>query len=110
MVIGVDSKTMSAITRDEVQRLAALAEIDLTDAEADELTQQLIGAIEAASKVSEVAKNAGDAPEMSHPVEATNNFRPDEVVPSLSHDDALFGAPAVEEERFAVPQILGEEP
>jgi len=101
---------MSAITRDEVQRLAALAQIDLTDAEADELTQQLVGVIEETAKVSEVAKNAGDVEEMSHPVAVTNNLRPDEVSPSLTTEEALSGAPAVEEERFAVPQILGEEP
>lgn len=101
---------MSAITRDEVQRLAALAQIDLTDSEVSELTEQLSNAIESAAKVSEVAKNVGDVPQMSHPVAVTNNFRPDEVVPSLTTEQALAGAPAVEEERFAVPQILGEEP
>lgn len=101
---------MSAITRDEVQHLAALAQIDLTDSEVTELAESLSETVESAAKVSEVAKSAGDVPEMSHPVAVTNNFRPDEVVPSLSSQDALAGAPAVEEERFAVPQIIGEEP
>ena len=38
-----------------------------------------------------------------------NILRVDEVVPGLTTDEALSGAPAVEQDRFAVPQILGEE-
>lgn len=101
---------MSAITRDEVQRLASLAQIDLTDAEVDTLTGQLSESIERTRMVSEVAKNAGDVPQMSHPIAVTNNLRSDEVAASLTSEQALDAAPAVEDERFAVPQILGEEP
>ena len=57
-----------------------------------------------------VQQAAGDdVPAMSHPVPVTNVFRPDEVTPSLTPDEALAGAPASEEQRFLVPQILGEE-
>jgi aspartyl-tRNA(Asn)/glutamyl-tRNA(Gln) amidotransferase subunit C len=45
----------------------------------------------------------------SHPLSLRNVFRPDVVVPSLSPEDALSGAPAQEDQRFRVPQILGEE-
>jgi aspartyl-tRNA(Asn)/glutamyl-tRNA(Gln) amidotransferase subunit C len=38
-----------------------------------------------------------------------NVMRPDVVVPSLTPEEALSGAPAREEDRFKVPQILGEE-
>src|SRR5690625_8048763 len=101
---------MSAITRDDVQHLAALAQIDLTDSEVTELAESLSETVETAAKVSEVAKSAGDVPEMSHPVAATNNFPPDEVVPPLSSQDALAVAPAVDTERLAVPPTLGDEP
>ena len=40
--------------------------------------------------------------------EAENVARPDIVLPSLSPEDALSGAPAQEDSRFRVPQILGE--
>ena len=33
----------------------------------------------------------------------------DVVVPCLSPEEALSGAPEVEEQRFAVPRILGDE-
>jgi len=45
----------------------------------------------------------------SHPLPLRNIFRPDVVVPSLTPEEALSGAPAQEEQRFRVPQILGEE-
>ena len=52
----------------------------------------------------DVAKLAGLAR-----IEMTENIaRPDVVLPSLSPTDALSGAPAQEEQRFRVPQILGE--
>ncbi len=48
-------------------------------------------------------------PPMSHALPLTNVFRVDEVRPSLSQDAALAAAPSVEEGRFRVPRILGEE-
>jgi aspartyl-tRNA(Asn)/glutamyl-tRNA(Gln) amidotransferase subunit C len=44
----------------------------------------------------------------SHPQPIKNVFREDVVMPSLTPDQALSGAPAQEEQRFRVPQILGE--
>lgn len=99
---------MSAITRDEVHRLAGLARIDLQPDELDRLVGQLDAIVDAVAKVAEVA--AEDVPATSHPVPLTNVFRDDVVQPSLPVDEALAAAPAVAEQRFMVPQILGEEP
>ena len=51
---------------------------------------------------------ADDVAPMANPNAVTNVTRPDEVVPGLSPEQALSGAPLVEEGRFSVPQILGE--
>ena len=96
-----------AITREEVAHLAKLARIDLTDAELDHLAPQLAVVLESVAKVSEVA--ADDIPPTSHAVPLTNVFRADEVRPGLSAEEALAGAPEVEQQRFRVPRILGEE-
>ena len=50
-----------------------------------------------------------DVEATSHPLPLRNVFRTDVVVPSLTSEEALSGAPAQEEQRFRVPQILGEE-
>ena len=98
---------MSDITRDEVAHLADLARIDLSDAELDRLAPQLDVILDSIKSISEVA--ADDIPPTSHPMPLTNVFREDVVRPGLTVEEALSGAPAVEEQRFAVPRILGEE-
>ncbi|MEY2798801.1 MAG: hypothetical protein RIS22_1067 [Actinomycetota bacterium] len=98
---------MARISRDEVARIAALARITLREEELGDLAGQIDGILDAVAVVQEAA--GADVPAMSHPLEITNVTRPDVIVPSLTPDEALSGAPASEESRFRVPQILGEE-
>jgi len=98
---------MARISRDEVARIAALARITLREEELGDLAGQIDGILDAGAVVQEAA--GADVPAMSHPLEITNVTRPDVIVPSLTPDEALSGAPASEESRFRVPQILGEE-
>ncbi|MGW0807017.1 Asp-tRNA(Asn)/Glu-tRNA(Gln) amidotransferase subunit GatC [Nonomuraea sp. NPDC002799] len=98
---------MSAITRDEVAHLARLSRLALADDELDHYATQLDAIIEAVAKVAEVA--AEDVPPSSHALPLTNVFRADEVRQSLTPEQALAGAPAVEDDRFRVPRILEEE-
>ncbi|GAA5041681.1 aspartyl-tRNA(Asn)/glutamyl-tRNA(Gln) amidotransferase subunit C [Thermocatellispora tengchongensis] len=98
---------MSAITRDEVAHLARLSRLALSDEELDHYATQLDVIIGSVARVSEVA--AEDVPPSSHALPLTNVFRPDEVRPCLTPEQALSGAPAVEDQRFRVPRILGEE-
>ncbi len=98
---------MSTISRDEVARVAGLARIDLTPHELNRLAGELDVIVDAVARVSEVADQ--DVPPTSHPLPLTNVMRPDEVRPSLTPEQALSGAPAQEQQRFKVPQILGEE-
>ena len=98
---------MPEITRDEVAHLADLARIDLSDAELDHLAPQLQVILESVVSIQGLAGD--DVPATSHPLPMTNVFREDVVTPSLTPEQALSGAPAVEEQRFSVPQILGDE-
>ncbi|MFM8254426.1 MAG: Asp-tRNA(Asn)/Glu-tRNA(Gln) amidotransferase subunit GatC [Actinomycetota bacterium] len=98
---------MARISRDEVARIAALARITLREEELGDLAGQIDGILDAVAVVQEAA--GVDVPAMSHPLEITNVTRPDVILPSLTPDEALSGAPASEESRFRVPQILGEE-
>lgn len=98
---------MPEISRDQVRHLADLARIDLDDAELDHLVPQLSVILESVASISEVA--ADDIAPTSHPLPVVNVFREDVVRPSLSAEQALSGAPAVEGHRFLVPRILGDE-
>lgn len=96
-----------ALTAKEVARLGELARIRLTEAELNQLAPQLDVILEAVASVSEVA--GADVPLTSHALPLTNVFRADEVQPSLTPQDVLAAAPAVEDGRFRVPRILGEQ-
>ncbi len=98
---------MPEITREEVGHLADLARIDLSADELDHLAPQLSVILDSVASISGVASE--DVPPTSHPLPLTNVTRPDVVVPGLTADEALAGAPAAEQQRFAVPRILGEE-
>ncbi len=98
---------MSSITRAEVAHLARLARLGLTEQELEHLAPQLDVILSSVAQVGEVA--APDVPPTSHPLPLTNVFRADEVRPGLSPEEALAQAPAVEEQHFQVPRILGEE-
>lgn len=98
---------MPDISREEVAHLADLARIDLSDAELDHLAPQLAVILDSIKSISEVA--AEDIPPTSHAIAMTNVFRDDVLRPGLTAEEALSGAPQVEEQRFAVPRILGEE-
>jgi aspartyl-tRNA(Asn)/glutamyl-tRNA(Gln) amidotransferase subunit C len=96
-----------AITRDEVAHLANLARIELSEAELAHLAPQLSVILESVASISGVAGD--DIPPTSHALPLTNVFREDVVVPGLTAEQALSGAPAAEQQRFSVPRILGDE-
>lgn len=97
----------STISRADVAHLGRLARIQMTDAELDHLAGQLQVILRAVARVQEVA--AEHIPPTSHAVPLTNVFRSDEPRPALGSDAALAAAPAAEDGRFRVPQILGDE-
>jgi len=96
-----------SIARAEVAHLARLSRLALTDEELDHFAVQLDQIISAVARVQEVA--AEGIPPTSHATGLTNVFRDDEPVPCLRPAEALSQAPAVEQQRFKVPRILGED-
>ena len=97
----------SGISRADVEHLAGLARIELSDAELDRLAADLPAILEHVAAVQQAA--GADVPAMSHPLPVDNVFRADEVRPSLTPEAALAGAPESDQQRFLVPKILGED-
>lgn len=98
---------MTSISRGDVAHLARLSRLELSEAELDSFAQQLTDILGHVQAVSEVA--ADDVPAMSHPTAIANVYRDDVVTPGLTPDQALDQAPAADQQRFEVPQILGED-
>lgn len=95
-----------ALSIHEVARLAGLARIDLSPEELERIAPQLDIILDAVASVSHVA--AGDVVPMTHALPLTNVFRDDVVRPGLTRQQVLSMAPAVDEDQFRVPRILGE--
>lgn len=96
------------LTRDDVTKVAHLARLELSDAELDTYTAQLGAVLDHAADVA--ALDLTDVPPTAHPLPLVNVLRPDVVGPCADRDEVLAQAPAVEDNRFRVPAILGEEP
>jgi aspartyl-tRNA(Asn)/glutamyl-tRNA(Gln) amidotransferase subunit C len=91
----------------DVDHVARLARLALTPEERERFRRQLGLILEHAEKVRELA--AEDVPPTSHPIPRANVVRPDEPRPCLTHEEAMAGAPEVENDRFKVPRIIEEE-
>jgi aspartyl-tRNA(Asn)/glutamyl-tRNA(Gln) amidotransferase subunit C len=92
------------ITREQVQHVARLARLALTDDEVEQLTVELGSILEHAAAIS--ALDLADVPPTAHPLPLVNVVRPDEVRASLDRDEVLAQAPAAQDGRFRVPRIL----
>lgn len=96
-----------ALTQEEVARLAALARLELDDSELAELAPELDVILTSVQQVADVVDDS--IPLMTHALPLSNVMREDVVATSLTQDQALSGAPASEDGRFRVPQILSED-
>ena len=79
----------------------------MTDDDLDRLSGQLNAIVDAVATLDGVA--GPDVPTTSHPIPMANVEREDAVEPSLTPAQALAAAPQAQDDRFRVPQILGEE-
>ncbi len=96
--------TPAAITRADVEHVARLARLGLTDAELDSLTGELAAVLGHAADVA--ALDLADVAPTAHPLPLRNVLRPDVVRPGVDRGEVLAAAPAVEDDRFRVPRIL----
>ena len=102
-----ERRDAAGLGRQDLEHLARLARLALSDEELDHFAGQLSAVLDAVAQVGKA--DVDDVPSMTHAVPLTNVTRPDVVTPSLPRDVVLAGAPAAEDDRFRVPQILGEE-
>lgn len=97
-----------SISRKEVNHVANLAKLSLSEEEELMYTGQLAAILDHARDI--MALDTADLLPTAHPLELRNVFRHDVETPSLDRDEVLSQAPAAEGGRFMVPRILGEAP
>ncbi len=94
------------ITRREVEHVARLARLGLSDQEMERMRAQLDAILTYIDKLNQL--DTREVKPMSHVIPMTNVLREDVVSPSLSQDQALANAPDRHEAFFRVPRILEE--
>ncbi len=97
-----------ALTRAQVQHIADLARLELSEQEIERMTQQLSAILDYASRLQELDTAA--IPPTASVVPVENVMRDDAVRPSLPQDAVLANAPETDErhEFFRVRAILKE--
>lgn len=89
---------------EEVRKVARLGRLELSDDDLVLIARQLSAIIGYVDQLKEL--NTDGVEPMAHPLPIQNVFRSDELVPSLTVDEALRNAPARSGDFFAVPAIL----
>ncbi len=92
------------ITRADVEHVARLARLALTDDEIEALVGELGAVLDHAGDVA--ALDLADVEPTTHPVPLVNVLRSDEVGPRVDRDEVLAQAPDAHDHRFRVPRIL----
>ncbi|MBM3778403.1 MAG: Asp-tRNA(Asn)/Glu-tRNA(Gln) amidotransferase subunit GatC [Acidimicrobiia bacterium] len=98
---------MSRLTIADVERIAALAHLELTGEEKQLFTGQLADILTYAEQLQQIDTTGVPATAHVHP--DLRAERPDEPAPSLAPEDALANAPDADAEAglFKVPRVIG---
>jgi aspartyl-tRNA(Asn)/glutamyl-tRNA(Gln) amidotransferase subunit C len=96
---------MSGLSRSDVEHVAHLARLGLTDAEITLLQGQLNHILDQYAKLAEVDTDA--IPPTAQTIELENILREDVARPSMDPERVLANAPARDGDFFVVPAILG---
>lgn len=92
------------ITRDQVQHVARLARLELSEEELETFTGQMDSILEYVEKLNALDTD-GIVP-TSHAVPMENAFRPDDPKGSIGVEAALANAPQRAESFFRVPKVI----
>jgi aspartyl-tRNA(Asn)/glutamyl-tRNA(Gln) amidotransferase subunit C len=98
---------MASLTRADVEHVAHLARLGLTEEELARLEGQLNHILDQYAKLAELDTDA--IPPTAQTIELENILRDDVARPSLPVDAALANAPERDGDAFVVPAILGGE-
>jgi aspartyl-tRNA(Asn)/glutamyl-tRNA(Gln) amidotransferase subunit C len=93
-----------SLSREDVLHIALLARLGLTEAEVEQLREQLSNILENFEILKQV--DTSDVPPTSHSIPLQNVMRDDEVAPSMPPDQVLANAPRKDGDFFRVKAVL----
>ncbi len=93
-----------SVSRDQVQRVAELARLEFSEEDEARMAEELSQILDYVEKLEEL--DTSGVPPMSHVLDVSNVFRPDEVESRIDRDQALEPAPETADGYFQVPKVL----
>ncbi|MBK8985441.1 MAG: Asp-tRNA(Asn)/Glu-tRNA(Gln) amidotransferase subunit GatC [Chloroflexi bacterium] len=94
------------LTLQDVEKIAHLARLELTDAEKGQYLEQMTAVLDYAEMLNEL--NLEGVPPTAHAIAQQNVLRDDLVAPSLPIDEVLFNAPQQAQNQFLIQSVLEE--
>lgn len=95
---------MAQLTREDIENVAYLSRLELSEEEKDKLTGHINRLLENFQELQ--ALDTDDVEPTSHTIPVFNVFRKDEVRPSLSVAEVISNGPQVAENCFVVPRVV----
>lgn len=93
-----------AIEQDEIEKIAELARIRISDQEIGQVTQRITEILQMVDQLQAV--DTGGVEPMANPLDATQRLRPDEVTQGNRRDNFQAIAPAIENGLYLVPKVI----
>ncbi len=94
-----------SVTIKDVERIAALAKLEFSDAEKESFTRHFNEILAYMEQLNSV--DTANVEPLAQVIAIDNVFRDDTVTPSTPTDTALQNAPDRTEEHFRVPKVIG---
>jgi aspartyl-tRNA(Asn)/glutamyl-tRNA(Gln) amidotransferase subunit C len=96
---------LTALAPADIRKLARLAQLELSEAEAEQLAPQFLQILRFVEQLSGL--DTEQAEPMTTALDVTNRWADDVAQSGLSREQALAAAPASDGEYFLVPPVLG---
>ncbi|MEM7736212.1 MAG: Asp-tRNA(Asn)/Glu-tRNA(Gln) amidotransferase subunit GatC [Deinococcota bacterium] len=93
-----------SITTEEMEHLKRLARLELSEEETEHLKGDINKTLDYFTLLNELDTDGVE--ELVRPVQSVNVFRADEVVPTLTHEDAMSVAVEQEDGFYKVPRTV----
>lgn len=93
-----------ALTIKEVEHVALLARLSLSEDEKKRFGEQLSSILNYADNLNSLPTD--DVEPLTHILTVHNVFRTDEIKPSMGRDEMLANAPQAENSQYKVPKIM----
>lgn len=93
-----------SLDNDQVQQIAVLARLNISDDEIAETTEKLSRIVDFVDQLAQ-ADTAGVVP-MAHPLDVGQRLRPDQVTEADDRDHYQENAPSVADGLYLVPKVI----